>query len=89
MAIPDSSQCAFSAEEFEEARLRPEIIHFTGGRKPWLLAARGRIPRVDHFHRARLNTSWRGLPWLGVRLREPGLGRAIRKAIKRIFKPKL
>ena len=40
-----------------------------------------------------MKTSWRGLPWLAVRVREfknhlPKQIRSSRKAIKRIFKPK-
>jgi lipopolysaccharide biosynthesis glycosyltransferase len=90
MAIPDSSQCAFSAEAFEESRRRPEIIHFTGLLKPWQPDARRRLPRADHFHRVRMRTSWRGLPWIAVRVREfkNHPPKQIRKAIKRIFKPK-
>lgn len=69
MSIPHSSQSAFSAASFEESRLRPEIIHYTGPAKPWSASLKGHLPRAEYFHRARRKTCWRGLLWLSVYLR--------------------
>lgn len=93
MDIPDASHCFLSPEAFEEARGRPEVIHYTGPMKPWKSVPRHRVNRSEEFHRVRTQTSWIGLSWFSFVLREftdglPMRIRSTRKAIKHFLKRK-